>query len=147
MSSVKTLPLIAFSAFAVAAFGISPGSAQTTMTMPGFTASTPSSVPGCPYIIWRLARDGGGNVRGVAYYSDLSGMSSVTGQRRTNGNFTLNVTPTSMGAGPSGTVTGRVDSYGSIQARMVGSGCANMNGTIQANADLNSIPRGGNGGG
>lgn len=145
MSSVKTLQRLALSAFAVAALGISPGSAQTSV--PGFTASTPSSVAGCPYIIWRLARNQDGAIHGMAYYSDLSGMSSVTGQRSPSGDFTLDVTATSMGAGPVGRVTGHINSNGSIQARMVGQGCANMAGTINGTRDLNTAPRGGNGGG
>jgi hypothetical protein len=138
MSPVKTLQLVAFSAFTVAALGSGPGSAQTTV-VPGFTASTPSSVPGCPYIVWRLARQPDGKIHGMAYYSDLSGMSNVTGQRQANGDFTLNVTPTSEGSGPSGTVTGHAASDGSIQAKLVGQGCANMSATLNQNADLNAI--------
>jgi hypothetical protein len=143
MSAVKMLQLVAFSAFTVAALGSSPGSAQTTV-MPGFSAQSPSSVPGCPYIVWRLARQPDGRIHGMAYYSDLSGTSNVTGQRDANGDFKLNVTATSEGSGPVGTITGHAASDGSIRAKMVGQGCANTNDmTFNKDADLNAIITGG----
>ncbi|MGH7080167.1 MAG: hypothetical protein ACREFU_18980, partial [Acetobacteraceae bacterium] len=63
---------------------------------PGFVGNTPSSASGCPSIVWRLANSNG-QVHGMAYYSDLSGLSSVTGTIDQGGKFDLTLTKTSIG--------------------------------------------------
>ena len=144
MTPFKTLRVIALGGVAAMVLAIGPGLAQTTTTvMSGFSGSTPSSVAGCPYIVWRLANDPGGRIHGMAYYSDLTGLSTVTGERDANGNFMLDVTPSSVGAGPSGKVSGTVAQNGAINATMVGKGCANMKAMINPMADLNQVGVGG----
>ncbi len=147
MAPIITLRMIALGGVVTAAaLTIGQGLAQTTVTStrPGFSGSTPSSVSGCPYIIWRLARDPNGHIHGIAYYSDLSGLSSVTGERDANGNFTLNVEPSNIGAGPSGKVSGVSAENGEIEAKMVGQGCANMTKMIiRPMEDLNIYAGGG----
>lgn len=106
--------------------------AATVRVTPGFAGTTASSMAGCPHIVWRLARTSNGQIHGVAYYSDLSGLSSVTGARGSNGNFQLTLTKTSVGDGPVGTVTGTAQSNGHIVAKLVGEGCAN--------SDVNIVP-------
>lgn len=140
MTPVITLRMIALGGVAAAAFTISQGFAQTTTThMSGFSGSTPSMVAGCPYIIWRLANDPNGRVHGIAYYSDLSGLSNVMGARDADGNFTLSLTPSSIGAGPSGTASGKVFRDGAIDVKMTGQGCANMDHTIKPVRNMDSI--------
>lgn len=148
MTPLIALRVIALSGVvAAAALTIGQGGAQmaTANGQPGFSGSTPSSVAGCPYIVWRLARNPDGRINGIAYYSDLSGLSSVTGERDANGNFSLDVTPSSIGAGPSGKVSGKTLRHGAIEAQMIGQGCANMRATINPMANLNSIRPGGGG--
>jgi hypothetical protein len=69
--------------------------------MAGYTGEAPSSVAGCPYLIWRLARHDNGEVTGIFYYSDMSGVSNVTGTVDQAGQFHLTLT-SSMGNGPVG---------------------------------------------
>lgn len=107
----------------------------------GFTGSAASSVAGCPYISWRLARQANGTVNGIAFYSDLSGLSTVSGSVDPAGNFTLHL-KSSMGNGPVGTVTGSKSANGVLRAHMVGEGCANMNLVMHPSANLNAIPAG-----
>ncbi len=119
---------------------IGQGLAQTTTThLSGFSGSTPSSVAGCPYIIWRLARDANGHIHGIAYYSDLSGLSSVIGERDADGNFALSLTPSTIGAGPSGTASGKVAQNGEVEVKMVGPGCANMDHMINPVTNMDSV--------
>jgi hypothetical protein len=140
MTPVITLRMIALGGIAATALTISQGFAQTTIThMSGFSGSTPSSVAGCPYIIWRLANDPNGRVHGIAYYSDLSGLSTVMGERNADGNFTLSLTPSSIGAGPSGTASGKVFRDGAVDVKMTGQGCANMDHTIKPVRNMDSI--------
>jgi hypothetical protein len=146
MTPIITIRVIALGGvIATAALTIGQGLAQTTYeSRPGFSGATPSSVAGCPYIVWRLARDRNGHVHGIAYYSDLTGTSSVTGKRDANGHFTLDVEPTNIGAGPSGKVTGVSTNNGQIEGQMVGQGCANVTKMIfRPMDDLNTFPGGG----
>lgn len=115
----------------------------------GFTGEAASSVAGCPYIVWRLARDAGGAIHGIAYYSDLSGLSEVSGSVNTAGQFHLVLTKTSTGNGPVGTVDGTKGANGALQAKMTGEGCANMTLRIRPVRNLNDLVNetGGNAGG
>lgn len=90
----------------------------------GFYGSFPSSVSGCPAIVWRLANTNG-QINGMAYYANLSGVSNVTGTIAADGSFNLTLTKTSIGDGPVGTVTGTRSADGEIKATLKGEGCAN----------------------
>lgn len=140
MSSLKLTGFVVAGVLALGALTITSG--QAAPAERGFSGSTRSSVAGCPYIIWRLVRDANGKIHGIAYFSDLSGISSVKGTRDAEGNFELNVTPTSMGSGPSGHVTGHAGKDGGIVAKLVGDGCANATVDIPALEDLNKYPKG-----
>jgi hypothetical protein len=128
-----------------------PAMGQGTAT-PGFVGSSASSVAGCPRVMWRLARDGD-NVNGIAYYSDLSGLSHVTGTVDKAGAFTLTLT-SAMGNGPVATVTGKraaknpaltEEAQGALEATMTGAGCANMRISIRPTYNLNTYGGGGGG--
>lgn len=112
------------------------------MAKPGFVGEAASSVAGCPKLMWRLARDGD-QVNGIVYYSDLSGLSHVTGTVDKSGHFTLTTTSV-MGSGPVGTVTGQRkaaganQASGALQATMTGEGCANMHLSMKPVANLNN---------
>ncbi|HTU56060.1 MAG TPA: hypothetical protein VMF62_19005 [Acetobacteraceae bacterium] len=105
---------------------------------PGFVGNTASSVAGCPFISWRLVNNNG-QIRGWAEYSDLSGLSYVTGTMDSNGNFTLTVTKTAIGDGPVGTVTGTRSANGRITATLKGEGCANNTVDIPPVRDMNNM--------
>lgn len=102
----------------------------------GYAGQAPSSVAGCPYIVWRLVRHEDGEITGIVYYSDLSGMSTAKGAVNQEGQFHLQLT-SSMGQGPAGTVDGTKSSDGTTSATMQGAGCANMHVTMNPEADLN----------
>jgi len=118
-----------------------PAAAQAPAT-PGFAGTAPSSVAGCPNLVWRLARRGDA-VNGIAYYSDLSGLSHVTGTVGQAGRFTLTLTSV-MGHGPVGTVTGQRrapgpnQAQGALVADLKGEGCANMHLTMKPIQNLNT---------
>jgi len=112
----------------------------------GFVGNTASSVAGCPSIVWRLANTNG-HIHGMAYYSDLSGLSQVDGTMQPDGSFTLTLTKTSIGSGPVGTVTGTRTAAGEISAKLVGEGCANNMVDIKPMMNLGSVANGQTGGG
>ncbi|MEO8715894.1 MAG: hypothetical protein ABI369_12855 [Acetobacteraceae bacterium] len=135
---------IAAIAGGIIAIGI-PGHSATAATPQGFTGHAQSSVPGCPYLAWRLALAADGKITGIAYYSDLSGVSMVNGKGDGAGHFTLNLT-SSMGNGPVGTVNGTRSANGTVVADMTGQGCANMHLTMQPLTDINHWTNAGGGG-
>lgn len=129
---------------------LSPVAMAQTPTKQGYVGTAASSVAGCPKLIWRLARDGD-NVTGIAYYSDMSGVSQVKGTVDKDGAFTLQLT-SSMGNGPVATVTGQrsaknaartLEKQGALEANMVGTGCANMHLTMKPVYNLNTYSSGG----
>ena len=110
-------------------------SAPPPKVLAGLVGSAPSSVPGCPYVAWRLAVHPDGKVTGIAYYADLSGVSSVTGSISSAGNFQLQLS-SGMGNGPAGTVTGHKRSDGAGDATLKGQGCANMHFVMKAVSNI-----------
>lgn len=113
--------------------------APAAVPLPGFEGATPSAVAGCPYIVWRLINSSNGEVHGIAYYSDLSGISNVNGTMDKDGKFDLTLTKTSIGSGPVGTVTGTAAANGHIIARLTGEGCANNYVNIRPVNNLNDL--------
>ncbi len=103
--------------------------------MPGYTGQVQSSVAGCPYLLWRLARHENGDVTGIFYYSDMSGVSQAKGAIDQAGHFQLTLT-SSMGQGPVGTVAGTKSANGAVTATVSGEGCANAKLKFNPNADL-----------
>lgn len=91
---------------------------------------------GCPYVIWRLVRHNDGQITGIAYYSDLAGLSMVSGRFNHAGQFELKTT-SATGSGPVGSVVGTRSEDGSITAQMTGEGCANVNFHMKPTANLN----------
>ncbi len=102
----------------------------------GYAGEHASSVAGCPYIIWRLARHDNGEITGIVYYSDMTGVSTANGTIDQAGKFHLSMV-SSMGSGPVGTVDGTRSSEGKVSAVMKGAGCANMQLSITPVRDLN----------
>lgn len=127
-------PMAAASAPTAAPVPAYGGNVTTTGGVPGYVGSAQSTVPGCPYIVWRLAR-ANGQVHGIVYYSDLSGMSMATGTVTPDGVFNLTLTP-QMGNGPTGTISGHRMPDGSGEATLTGSGCANTHVVMQGVSDL-----------
>jgi hypothetical protein len=106
------------------AAGVSFGTTVAAAPTPGYTGNVPSSVAGCPYIMWRVARHDNGDLAGIFYYSDMSGVSEVKGTMDQAGHFQLTLT-SAMGQGPVGTVTGTKRPNGAVDATLTGEGCAN----------------------
>lgn len=129
-----------FVAVGLLAFGALSGEpARAAAPMPGFVGSTASSVAGCPYITWRLMNTNG-QIHGIAYYSDLSGLSNVTGTSDSaTGKFSLTLTKTDIGNGPVGTVDGVRGANGALDATLTGEGCANNVVHIMPMRDLNNL--------
>lgn len=126
------------SAFAAAGLTVCLLSGQPVKAGPpvaGLVGKAQSSVPGCPYLGWRLARHNDGSITGIAYYLDASGASMVTGTVNQAGEFHLTLKP-AMGNGPVGTVVGKRSPDGSAVADLTGEGCANMHVAMQPAPDL-----------
>ncbi len=130
---------VGFAAVGLVALGAMSGlPARAAVPMHGFVGSTQSSVAGCPYITWRLANTNG-QIHGLAYYSDLSGLSNVTGTSNSaTGKFSLTLTKTDIGNGPVGTVVGVRGANGSLDATLTGEGCANSTVHMKPMQDLNN---------
>lgn len=111
-----------------------------------YTGEVPSNVAGCPYIEWRIARHQDGAVTGIFYYSDMTGISSVTGTMDDAGHFQLTL-KSRTGEGPVATVLGTRSANGDVDAKMVGDGCANAQLLFQPMANWRLYnPPGQNGG-
>ena len=143
MKTRTSVGLLAAGLLGLGVIAAGPAYAQSAA---GFIGNTASSVAGCPSIVWRLANSNG-QIHGMAYYSDLSGTSYVTGTMQPDGSFTLNVEKTSIGNGPVGTVTGTRSSNGTIMATLKGEGCANNTVDIKPRTSLSSVANGQTGGG
>src|ERR1700761_7214562 len=108
--------------------------AQTLANMSQWTAP---ARPGCPAVAWNVGRGdpakGTGIVpiNGILWYVDGSGISSLRGEGKPDGEFSLTATPVT-GKPPSGTVTGRRNPDGTLDYKMVGEGCSNSSGHVAA---------------
>lgn len=123
MNSKKIVTLLATGALTLGAVVI-----QSAVAAPPPQAGTVgyalSSVAGCPYIQWRLARHADGRITGRFWYSDLSGTSQAVGTIDQSGKFHTVLT-SAIGAGPVGVIDGQVSPNGEIVADLRGEGCAN----------------------
>lgn len=117
MPSLRASIIVALGAATISTALVSTTSAQTYT--PRYAGMTASSVTGCPMIAWRLAKAPDGQVHGIIWYNDLSGLSEASGTE-TGTSFHLTLTSV-MGKGPVGTVTGQAGSG----ATLTGEGCAN----------------------
>ena len=123
------------------------GQTRAAPSVQGLSGHAQSSVPGCPYLVWRLARSVDGKLSGITYYSDLSGLSLVKGyEDPSTGQFRLEMT-SSWGAGPTGMVDGTRSRNGEVVADMKGQGCANMHLVMESLTDINRWTNAGGGGG
>jgi len=107
---------------------ISGANAQGIAAPTAAYAGVARTAPGCPHMSWHIQRVPGsqaGTLAGVAWFVDMSGVSSVRGAVNQAGAFTLTVTSVS-GTGPSGTVTGTRGADGSIRASLDGPGCSKL---------------------
>lgn len=105
----------------------------------GYVGQGASSIAGCPYLIWRLAKHDNGTVTGIVYFSDLSGLSMAKGSINKSGQFHIELT-SAIGEGPVATVDGVKPSSGPATATMKGSGCANMEMRLSPVDNLKRIP-------
>jgi len=90
-----------------------------------------ASGPTCPQIEWSVIpvpRGVAGQVRGVAFYSDMSGISRLQGMVTSDGKINSTLTSVS-GNGPVGTITG-LRAPDATHIELHGAGCANANFTL-----------------
>ena len=113
-------------------------SASAQTSGPGFSGQGKSSVAGCPNLQWRIARHDDGTAAGIAWYSDLSGVSQIKGSSDAAGEFHLQLTSL-QGKGPVGTVVGHRAPDGGLVADLTGEGCANMHFTVAGVPSSNSF--------
>ncbi len=130
----------AIAALAIASIGMvhAPVASAQTVYSGG---RTPSSVAGCPTIEWHILPIPEGvasNINGVAFYTDMSGVSTVRGTMGTDGKVVATLSSVS-GSGPSGTVSGSRDKNVS-RIVLTGAGCANTSFNLQR---FNRAPSGG----
>ena len=88
------------------------------------------ATPTCPAVQWHIqpVKTLPGSVNGVAFFSDMSGISIVTGTILADG--TISSVATSVnGKGPAGTITGK-RSPNVTHFEMHGEGCSNVSGNI-----------------
>ena len=111
-------------------FGVIAADPAVASPQPGFMGSSSSSVAGCPYIVCHLASSLVGDIHGIAYYSDLSGVSEVRETTDSNGKLRLVLSEIDMGNGPIGNIDGAATS-GHLVATLTGLGCANGKMTIK----------------
>ena len=104
----------------------------------GYVGQAKSSVAGCPFILWRLARSSDGTVSGIVYYSDASGTSVATGTGLGTASGLHLELKSVQGNGPTGTVTEVKLPNGKMGAKLTGEGCANMEVQFPPQPDLNT---------
>ncbi len=88
--------------------------------------------PTCAMIDWNVVpppRDKAGPIKGVAFYSDMSGISRISGNVTADGKITSTLTSV-FGNGPVGTVTG-TRAADSTHLDVKGDACANASFTIR----------------
>ena len=134
-------PLTALAAGGVLALGTGFGQpAHAQHAVAGYVGTANSSVAGCPWLAWRLARTDNGVVSGIAYYSDASGTSQVTGTMGTTPDSIHLVLRSVQGKGPDGTVAVTQSSDGKPVIKLTGAGCANVEVPLRGVPDMNVIP-------
>jgi len=136
-------PLTALAAGGVLALATGFGQpAHAQGAVAGYVGQAASSVAGCPWLGWRLARTDNGVVTGMAYYSDASGISAVTGTMGTTPDSIHLVVRSIQGKGPQGTVAVTQSSDGKPVIRLTGEGCANVEVPLRPLPNLNVNPNG-----
>lgn len=92
--------------------------------------------PGCPSIEWRVLpiTAAPANINGVAYFSDMSGISQVKGTVAADGTISVTVTSVS-GNGPAGTLTGKRTAK-TTHVDFTGQGCSKASFTINRYTDM-----------
>ncbi len=106
---------------AVAGFAI-PASAQAPRRSDDMNMEV-GKAGDCNEMSWNLRRDEHNRIRGVVWYISGAGVSNAIGTEAADGTFTFKVTPI-YGSGPNGTVTGKRNKDGTIDAELKGQQCS-----------------------
>jgi hypothetical protein len=134
---MRTLkPMTALVAGGVLALATGFGQPAHAQAVAGYVGTADSSVAGCPWLGWRLARTPDGTVSGIAYYSDASGTSQVTGTMGTTPDSMHLVLKSIQGKGPEGTVA-ITQAHGKHMIKLTGEGCANAEIPLRSTPNLN----------
>jgi hypothetical protein len=141
MRTLKPLTALAAGGVLALATGFGPP-VHAQGAVAGYVGEAASLVAGCPWLGWRLARTDNGVVTGMAYYSDASGISAVTGTMGTTPDSIHLVLRSIQGKGPEGTVAVTKSSDGKPVIKLTGEGCANTEVPIRPLPNLNVNPNG-----
>ena len=132
-------PLTALAAGGVLVVGTGFGQpAHAQGSVAGYVGQAPSLIAGCPWLGWRMSRTDDGVVTGMAYYSDASGISAVTGTMGTTPDSIHLVLKSVQGKGPEGTVAVTQSSDGKNVIKLTGAGCANVEVPLRGVPDMNT---------
>ncbi len=127
MIEMKWFTVAALCLFATAGAMDAPTArAQNTSGNDYYSGQSSSTMPKCPTVEWHLLPMPFGtatNINGIAYYSDMSGISIVRGTSAADGTVIASLASVS-GSGPVGTVTG-TRTGGMTKVVLAGAGCAN----------------------
>lgn len=110
---------------AIGLMGAQAAYAQDSASNDYYAGRSVASQPACPTVEWHLLPMPVGvatNIKGVAYYSDMSGISIVRGTVAASGMVGATLVSVS-GNGPAGTVTGS-HTAGATNVVLTGTGCA-----------------------
>ena len=124
----KTFSVVGAAA-AVIALGLAVSSTAYAQADSGYRnfAHSTSGGPKCPPIEWHvlpIIGSGAGVTNGVAYYSDMSGVSVIKGTLSADGTITGTVTSV-YGNGPAGTISGKRDKT-MTHVDFEGPGCSHL---------------------
>ncbi len=111
---------------AIGLMGAQSARAQDVPTNDYYGGRSVASQPTCPTVEWHLLPMPVGvatNVNGIAYYSDMSGISIIRGTVAPSGMVGATLVSVS-GNGPAGAVTG-THTAGATKVVLTGNGCAN----------------------
>ena len=126
LSMRKIISSSAIAALAVMAIGTGMTSVAHADGEMGYVGARSPVTPACPAFEWRVlpVPPGGGKITGVAYFSDMSGISTIKGTIGADGKITATVTSIE-GKGPAGPVTGQREKN-TTRVEVHGTGCSNV---------------------
>lgn len=111
--------------------------ATTAVPPESFAGAAPPARPGCPSLLWRMASIPDGTGYGLAYYNDLSALSTIVGCVNAGGQFDVALNKSEIGEGPLGIVHATRAALGQMTVVVAGEGCAAATLILHPTASLN----------
>jgi putative peptidoglycan binding protein len=111
----------------------------TAVPPESFAGAAPPARLGCPSLLWRMASIPDGTVYGLAYYDDLSGLSTIAGRVNAEGQFDVALNRSEIGEGPLGIVHATRAALGQMTVVVAGEGCAAATLILHPTTNLNLV--------